>query len=192
MGAQFRLGVGLISDASRMDKGRSVGRGALLAGFAFLGIALVELIGLRARLRDGERSIPSVLALDSDSGGSRPQLVFVFRPGDCPAALAVIDRWNEIAKEGRVRVRGLMIAVSPDTGSLRSVIESYRIHFPVRFVDPKALARLDLLGDLQLPLTLVLDERYAIRAIVPTTARSELQLHGLMDAVVAATSGSGR
>ena len=112
--------------------------------------------------------------MPGEGPSSRPSVVFVFRPADCPGSLEIIERWNAEAQAGRIRVLGLLVSETSDTASLNAVVRSYRIGFVTHFARSDDISeRLAQLGVTQLPVSLVFDDSLQLRAIAPSAGLSD-------------------
>jgi hypothetical protein len=138
---------------------------SLIIGFVSLAILVCEVGALSRRTR-----VMSATVADP-AARQRPSVLFVFRPADCPSALDDIDRWNVLAKKNGVYVSGLMITDEQPKEILNELIRSYKIEFPVRPISPSDFVpKLASLGNPHLPMSIVLDERGAIRGVMPAGA----------------------
>jgi peroxiredoxin len=139
---------------------------SLMVGFVALMVLGGEMIVLK------NRTDRTVAPLADENAAGRPSVLFVFRPSDCPQALAEIDLLNAVWQKDSVHVSGVMLSTIRDDQVVREIIQSYKIRFPVRVAKLTDLSiRLASLGNPALPLSIVLDEKGRIRTIVP--ARTE-------------------
>jgi hypothetical protein len=133
-----------------------------------------EMFLLRRRLDAADLPVASLIRADRSSPRHVPQILFVFRPADCPAALAIIDRWNAEHRSGRALVTGIVVTSTRDSTAVRAVVQSYRVEFPVRIADIDELApTLRRLGISSIPVTLVFGETGSLRGVAPSTATTQ-------------------
>ncbi len=130
---------------------------------------LAEAIILRQQVIGLGRPISSLLAQPSSGvAESRPHIIFLFRAGDCPGALEIIDRWNVVSRGRRADVQGILIIGEREEVPADEIIASYGFHFPVRALTERKVGHsLALLGVASLPVTLLFDERLVLRTILP-------------------------
>ena len=142
---------------------------ATLVGFGLLAVIVVELAAQRAALARSTAPVSEVMKLGV-TAHSDPNVLFVFRAGDCPAALDVIDQLKAATRSGNLRVTGLLLAeAGSDTIQLREVAQSYGVVFPLRIsTSPDVPNRLATLGIVSLPVSLVFDAKGQLRAVTPS------------------------
>jgi hypothetical protein len=134
---------------------------ALVVALLLLAIQ-VHRLGARVRLAQ----TPLALAA-APSPDSIPKVIFVFRPGDCPMALNIIDAWNEKRRTGQAAVAGVMVTQSDEVVSAPQIVTEYGIQFPVRATDWNVIAdRLAAIGIHELPVSLVFDGHGALRQAI--------------------------
>lgn len=130
-------------------------------------LALGSVARLRAYARQESEPVSSLRSTTDHVPNQRATLLFLFRPGDCPFALDVIDDWNALSKTQAIEVQGLMLV---DTLSLRdwkAVIRDNRITFPVRVVGQSDIDRhLRHLGARHLPLSVLLSRSGMVQLVL--------------------------
>ena len=82
----------------------------ILCAFAMAAAGAVRLTGETRYLLRGSDAVGEIL-----SASGREEVVFVFQPEDCLSNGALLGRWNELHRSGRLGVRGLVAGAGPST-----------------------------------------------------------------------------
>ena len=104
-------------------------------------------------------------------------LTFVFNVRDCRESLRLARHWSSIHESGLARVKGVMLGAPDDREELNDFLGREGITFPVDpRPDPRLLSALEELGLSATPLTLLTDNSYRPRLILPAELDSLAQL----------------
>lgn len=145
----------------------SVGRVTLGAAVVSLG-ALLAFAGVRRQIAARPPAIGRLAAALAVAEAPGPTLVAIFQPEDCVAYSALIDAWNQLHEEGRVRVVGIGLRFSGFEGDLLDRRPGPVPRFPVRY-DLGGLAERAILdaGHGRTPVALLLDPAGRTRLAIP-------------------------
>ena len=114
---------------------------------------------------------------ESERRGSAPALAFVFNPRDCSEALRVARHWSSLHRAGAVSVTGLVVDAPDDPKLLAALLRSEGIGFPVeQRPDDKLLSAMAGLGYDTTPITVLFDDGYRPRLILPSVQDSLAQM----------------
>src|ERR1051326_5283089 len=108
-----------------------------IAGLLIALLLAATSVAVRLRQLNNARQGPISRLIPAPGVAQQPQqivVLFIFRPADCPSALAIIDRWNVELISKRIRVEGLVLATTSDESAIHQVVASYGIRFPVTIV----------------------------------------------------------
>jgi hypothetical protein len=153
----------------------------LSVGFLGLTVAAINSRNLAARLETARTPLAGMLSASVWTRDSRPHVLFIFRPGDCPRSLQVIEVLNTLHDGKSAVVEGLLEADTLSPALFRELATAYKIRFPVRAGHVAQFAdRLNALGVVDLPVTLVFDSRRVIRAVAPGSAIGDEELRTVL------------
>ncbi len=153
---------------------------ALIAvGYLALAVTALRMASHRGDI-SGAVPLSNLLAADeaynSESSGAGA-LTFVFNMRDCREALRLARHWSSIHESGLARVKGVMLGAPDDRDELNDFLGREGITFPVDpRPDPRLLLALEALGLNATPLTLLTDDSYRPRLILPAELDSLAQL----------------
>lgn len=102
--------------------------------------------------------------------GAAPTLLFIYRRDDCRTYAGLVEKWNELHREGQLRVRGVVLD-GPEAGGppeAREASARVRPRFPVHPELAAPAERLMLrLGFVRTPVALLLDAEGRPRLALP-------------------------
>ena len=123
--------------------------------------ALATVVGLQtvADARAGLRAASPAAALLGWTGGSGPEVVFVFQPADCLGSGDLVRRWNALRSDPRFRVRGMVVGDGRLSSRQQRFFAEARIRIPVRGIRMRDAALVGAnFGYARTPFAVVLDD----------------------------------
>lgn len=137
----------------------------VLIGSCYAFLAAIAGWTLNARKGDSRPVISAIHADSPDRSRTSGLLVtLLLQPEDCDRQTAKLRMWNEVAKQGRATVRGVVLSNEPNSAA--AVAMNINAAFPiVSQPAPRAAAAMRTLGYTSTPIVVVSDASKRVRLI---------------------------